>query len=141
MGVLRELGRLAGNLIELVVLSIGALICAAIWAIGAVIDLFTDILEWINNIIEKLIGAGKTPEKVTVIDSGALSAFIEENQQLGRYTIVTREQLNNMRNSVINVVTDKHGAILEDQMIRSNSGFAENTKMQFNGQPMIKIPV
>lgn len=141
MGVLRELGRLAGNLIELVILSIGALIYAAIWAIGALIDLFTDILGWINNKIEELIEAGEHPKEVNVIDTGALSNFIREKQRLGEYTQISLSDLNAMHNSVINVVTDRNGTIIDDQMIRSDSGFAENTKRQFNGQPIIKIPV
>lgn len=141
MGVLRELGCLAGNLIELVILSIGALIYAAIWAIGALIDLFTDILGWINNKIEELIEAGEHPKEVNVIDTGALSNFIREKQRLGEYTQISLSDLNAMHNSVINVVTDRNGTIIDDQMIRSDSGFAENTKRQFNGQPIIKIPV
>lgn len=141
MGVLRDLGRLAGNLIELVILSIGALIYAAIWAIGALIDLFTDILGWINNKIEELIEAGEHPKEVNVIDTGALSNFIREKQRLGEYPQISLSDLNAMHNSVINVVTDRNGTIIDDQMIRSDSGFAENTKRQFNGQPIIKIPV
>lgn len=141
MGVLRELGRLTGNLIELVVLSIGALIYAAICIVGAVIDLFTDILGWINDKIEALINDGENPKEVNVLDGNALSAFIKQNQANGTYTQISLNELNAMRNSVINVVTDNNGRILDDQMIRSDTGFAENTRRQFNGQGMIKIPV
>lgn len=141
MGVLRELGRLAGNLIELVVMSIGALIYAAICLVGVVIDLLTDILGWINDKIEELLDEGEQPKEVNVLDGNALSSFIREKQLRNEYTQISLNELNAMRNSVVNVVTDNNGRILDDQMIRSDTGFAENTRRQFNGQGMIKIPV
>lgn len=52
MGVLREIGRFVGNIIELIVCAIGALIAVAIWAIGFFIDMVTDILSWINGKLE-----------------------------------------------------------------------------------------
>lgn len=139
MGVLSEIGRFAGNLLELIAIAIAGLICAAIWAIGFVIDLVTDILGWINDKLEELLDEGTT--EVNSIQGGALSEFIRQNQATGRYTEISLNDLNAMHNSVVNVAMDAYGNITDDQMIRSNGGLSAQSQAQFNGHPMLKIKI
>lgn len=139
MGVLREIGRFVGNVLELVICAIGALIYAAIWAVGFLIDMATDILSWINGKLEELLDDGAT--EVDTVQGQALAEFIKQNQQTGKYTEVTLEQLNAMNNSVINIALDGQGQVVDDQMIRSNGGMSSKTASQFNGQPVLKIKI
>lgn len=139
MGVLREIGRFVGNVLELVICAIGALIYAAIWAVGFLIDMATDILSWINGKLEDLLNDGAT--EVDTVQGQALAEFIKQNQQTGKYTEVTLEQLNAMNNSVINIALDGQGQVVDDQMIRSNGGMSSKTASQFNGQPVLKIKI
>lgn len=140
MGVLREIGRFVGNIFELIAYAIVGLIAAAIWAVAFVIDLLTDILGWINDKLEELLDDGAT--EVNSIRGDALSDFIQQNKAMGRYTEISLHDLNIMRNSVVNVAMDDNGAIINDQMIRSNGGLSAQSKTQFNGQPIftVKIP-
>lgn len=138
MGVLREIGRFVGNIIELIVCAIGALIAAAIWAVGFVIDMVTDILSWINGKLESLLNSGA--EEVDVVRGDALADFIKQNQATGKYTEISLSQLNAMNNSVINVAMNGN-SIVDDQMIRSNGGLSSTTKSHFNGQPTLKIKI
>ena len=78
MGVLREIGRFVGNIIDLIVCAIGALIAAAIWAIGFVIDMVADILSWVNGKLESLLNSGA--KEVDVVRGDALADFIKQNQ-------------------------------------------------------------
>jgi hypothetical protein len=139
MGVLREIGRFVGNIFELIAYAIAGLIAAAIWAVGFVIDLVTDILSWINGRLEELLRAGAT--EADTIKGSALSDFIKQNQALGRYTEISLNDLNAMQNSVVNVAIDSRGAIIDDQMIRSNGGLSSKTNAQFRGEPMLKIKI
>lgn len=139
MGILSQIGRFVGNLFELIAMAIAGLIYAAIWAVSFVIDLVTDILGWINDKLEELLGEGTT--KVNSIQGGALSDFIRQNQAAGRYTEISLNDLNAMRNSVVNVAMDEHGNITDDQMIRSNGGLSAQSQAQFNGQPILKIKI
>ena len=124
---------------ELIAIAIGALIAAAIWAVGQVIDLATDILSWINGNIESLLDDGA--KDVNVVRGDALSDFIKQNQATGKYTEISLDQLNAMHNSVINVATDRSGNVVDDQMIRSDKGLSREAKTQFNGQPTLKIKI
>lgn len=139
MGILSQIGRFIGNLFELIAMAIAGLIYAAIWAVGFVIDIVTDILGWINNKLEELLDDGTT--EVNTIQGGALSEFIKQNQAAGRYTEISLNELNAMRNSVVNVAMDAQGNITDDQMIRSNGGLSTQSQAQFNGQPIMKIKI
>lgn len=139
MGILSQIGRFVGNLFELIAMAIAGLIYAAIWAVSFVIDLVTDILGWINDKLEELLGEGTT--EVNTIQGGAISEFIKQNQAAGRYTEISLNDLNAMRNSVVNVAMDQNGNITDDQMIRSNGGLSSQSQAQFNGQPILKIKI
>lgn len=139
MGILSQIGRFVGNLFELIAMAIAGLIYAAIWAVSFVIDLVTDILGWINDKLEALLDNGTT--EVNTIQGGALSEFIKQNQAAGKYTEISLNDLNAMRNSVVNVAMDAQGNITDDQMIRSNGGLSSQSQAQFNGQPILKIKI
>lgn len=139
MGVLKEIGRFVGNVLELIICAIGALIMAAIWAVGFVIDMVTDILSWINGKLEELLNDGAT--EVNTVQGSALAEFIKQNQATGKYTEVSLSELNAMNTSVINVAFDDSGNIIDDQMIRSNGGLSANARSQFNRQPVLKIKI
>ncbi len=139
MGVLSSLGRLIENVFMLIIYAIGALIEAAIWAVGFVIDMAADILEWINGKLESLFENGA--EEVNSIRGDALADFIKEGQRSGKYQEVSLSQLNAMNNSVINVAMDPYGNIVDDQMIRSRGGLSQQTIAQFQGQPTLKIKI
>lgn len=139
MGILSQVGRFVGNLLELIVMLIAGLIEAAIWAIGFVIELATDILRWINGKLEALMNEGTT--EVNTIDGGVLGNFIRQNQAAGRYTEISLSDINALNNSVINVAMDKQGNITDDQMIRSLGGLSAASQAQFNGQPLLKIKI
>ena len=139
MGILSQISRFVGNLFELIAMAIAGLIYAAIWAVSFVIDLATDILGWINDKLEALLADGTT--EVNSIQGGALAQFILDNQRYGRYTEISLNDLNAMRNSVVNVAMDAQGNITDDQMIRSNGGLSSQSQAQFNGQPILKIKI
>lgn len=139
MGILSQIGRFVGNLFELIAMAIAGLIYAAIWAVSFVIDLVTDILGWINDKLEALLDDSTT--EVNTIQGGALSEFIKQNQAAGKYTEISLNDLNAMRNSVVNVAMDAQGNITDDQMIRSNGGLSSQSQAQFNGQPILKIKI
>ena len=138
MGVLREIGRFVGNIIDLIVCAIGALIAAAIWAIGFVIDMVADILSWVYGKLESLLNSGA--KEVDVVRGDALADFIKQNQATGKYTEISLSQLNAMNNSVINVAMNGN-SVVDDQMIRSNGGLSSSAKEQFKGQPTLKIKI
>lgn len=138
MGVLREIGRFVGNIMDLMVCAIGALIAAAIWAVGFVIDMVTDILSWINGKLESFLNSGA--EEVDVVRGDALADFIKQNQATGKYTEISLSQLNAMNNSVINVAMSGN-SVVDDQMIRSDGGLSSSAKSQFKGQPTLKIKI
>lgn len=138
MGVLSEIGRFVENVFELIVCAIGALIAAAIWAVGFVIEMATDILSWINGELESLLNQGAT--EVQAIRGDALADFIKQNQATGQYTEISLSQLNAMNNSVINVAMGDN-RIIDDQMIRSDRGLSSEAKAQFKGQPQMKIKI
>lgn len=141
MGILSEfaksVGRLISNVFELIAMTIAAILSAAIWAVGLVIEIVTDIINWINDVFDELLSEGAT--EVNVISGEAFSEFIERNKAVGRYSEVSFSQLQEMRKGVVNVAMDDNGNIINDQMIRSNGGLSESTRAQFNGQPMIRI--
>lgn len=139
MGVLREIGRFVGNILELIICAIEALIKMAIWAVSFFIDIVTDILSWINGCLESLLGSGA--KEVNAVRGDALADFIKQNQATGKYTEISLSQLNAMNNSVINVAMNDYGNIIDDQMIRSNGGLSQQAKAQFNGQPTLKIKI
>lgn len=138
MGVLREIGRFVGNIMDLMVCAIGTLIAAAIWAVGFVIDMVTDILSWINGKLESFLNSGA--EEVDVVRGDALADFIKQNQATGKYTEISLSQLNAMNNSVINVAMSGN-SVVDDQMIRSDGGLSSSAKSQFKGQPTLKIKI
>lgn len=114
------------------------MINSAIWAVGSVIDIFTDILPWINGKLEYLLCNGV--EEVNVIDGDAFVGFIKQNQ--AAYIEISLEQLNAMENSVINVaMNNMSGNVVDSQMIRSQDGLSDATKAIFKGQPTLKIKI
>jgi hypothetical protein len=139
MGILSQIARFAGNLYDLIAMAISALILTAIWAFGFFIDLATDILRWINDKMKDLLDEDTT--KVNVIQGGALSDFIRQNQAAGRYTEISLKDLNAMHNSVVNVAMDEDGNITDDQMIRSSGGLSSQLQAKFNGTPILKIKI
>ncbi len=139
MGVLSSLGRLVGNIFQLIVYAIAAVIAAAIWAVGFLIDMVSDILEWINEKLESLLS--DDAEEVDVVRGDALADFIKDGKRNGKYTEITLDQLNAMNKSVINVAMDENGEIVDDQMIRSNGGLSQQAAAQFRGQPTLKIKI
>lgn len=139
MGVLSEIGRFIGNVFALFACVIAALLAAAIWAVGAVVDLLTDVLSWINGKLEELLTDGAT--EVNTVQGSALAEFIKQNQATGKYTEISLSDLNATRKSVINVAVDNYGNIIDDQMIRSQNGISSRTQQQFNGQPVLKIKI
>jgi len=139
MGVLSEIGRFVGNVFALFCVCIAALVVAAIWAVGAVIDMLTDILSWINGKLESLLDNGAT--EVNTVQGSALADFIKQNQATGRYTEISLSDLEATSKSVINVAVNNNGDIIDDQMIRSQNGISSKTRQQFQGQPVIKIKI
>lgn len=139
MGILSQVGRFIGNIFDLIASVIAGLIYVAIWAVGAVIELATDILGWINNELEELLNGGAT--EVNVIRGNALADYVSRQKQSGNYTEISISDLNAMRNSVVNVAMDPEGNIIDDQMIRSQSGLSAQTKAQFKGQPILKVNI
>jgi len=139
MGVLSEIGRFVGNVFELFCVCIAALVVAAIWAVGAVIDMLTDILSWINGKLESLLDNEAT--EVNTVQGSALADFIKQNQATGRYTEISLSDLEATSKSVINVAVNNNGDIIDDQMIRSQNGISSKTRQQFQGQPVIKIKI
>ena len=137
--VLSQIGRFVGNMFELLAYAVAALIYAAIWAVGAVIEIAADILKWINDGLESLMDSGAT--EVNAVQGQALAEFIKQNQATGKYTEVTLEQLNAMNNSVIILAVQNDGIVIDEQMIRSTGGLSENAKNQFQGQPVLKIKI
>ncbi len=139
MSVLDTLDRFFENIFQLIAYAIVAFILGAIWAVGFFIDMLSDILEWINNRIESMLTKGVSD--VTVVKGSALADFIKTEKQSGKYPEISLDQLNAMNKSVINIVTDKNGKIIDDQMIRSNGGLSQSADAQFNGQPILSIKI
>ncbi len=140
MGILSQIGRFVGNLFELIAMAIAGLIYAAIWAISFVIDLATDIFQWINGNLEELLKDGST--EVGVVKGSALSDFILQKKAEGNYPEISLEEINAMTTGVINVAMDINGNIVDDQMIRSHGGLSAQTNAQFRGKDYmtIKLP-
>ena len=137
MGVLKEIGRFTGNVLNLIVYAVRALIKAAIWSIGQVVDLFTDILSWINNQLDNLLKSGA--DTVDVVKGSSLAEFIKQNQATGKYTEISLGDLQKLDTSVVNVALNSKGEVVDDQMILSNNGLSSETKEQFKNQPILKI--
>lgn len=137
MGVLSEIVDFVGNLFELIAYALAGLIVAAIWAVGFVIDLLTDIFGWINDKMEELLDDGAT--SVNVIDGNLLGNYIRQKEAEGSVKEISWEEMQALRNGVVNVATDDYGNIIDDQMIRSSGGLSAQTKAQFAGNSVLKI--
>lgn len=137
MGVLSEIVDFVGNLFELVAYALAGLIVAAIWAVGFVIDLVTDILGWINDRLDELLDDGAT--SVNVIDGNLLGNYILNEEAKGNVQVTSLSDLQALRNGVVNVATDDYGNIIDDQMIRSSGGLSSQTRSQFAGNSVLKI--
>lgn len=137
MGVLSEIVDFVGNLFELVAYALAGLIVAAIWAVGFVIDLVTDILGWINDRLDELLDDGAT--SVNVIDGNLLGNYILNEEAKGNVQVTSLSDLQALRNGVVNVATDDYGNIIDDQMIRSSGGLSSQAKSQFAGNSVLKI--
>lgn len=137
MGVLSEIVDFVGNLFELVAYALAGLIVAAIWAVGFVIDLVTDILGWINDRLDELLDDGAT--SVNVIDGNLLGNYILNEEAKGNVQVTSLSDLQTLRNGVVNVATDDYGNIIDDQMIRSSGGLSSQTRSQFAGNSVLKI--
>lgn len=137
MGVLSEIVDFVGNLFELVAYALAGLIVAAIWAVGFVIDLVTDILGWINDRLDELLDDGAT--SVNVIDGNLLGNYILNEEAKGNVQVTSLSDLQALRNGVVNVATDDYGNIIDDQMIRSSGGLSSQAKSQFAGKTLLKV--
>lgn len=137
MGILSEIVDFVGNLFELVAYALAGLIVAAIWAVGFVIDLVTDILGWINDRLDELLDDGAT--SVNVIDGNLLGNYILNEEAKGNVQVTSLSDLQALRNGVVNVATDDYGNIIDDQMIRSSGGLSSQTRSQFAGNSVLKI--
>lgn len=138
MGVLRQLGRFVNNVIDLIIYAIAGLIASAIWAVGFLIEMATDILSWINGNLEDLLKADA--KEINIVRGDALANFIKQNQATGQYTQISLSQLNEISTSVINVAMNGN-TVVDDQMIISNGGLSSDTKSEFNDKPTLKIKI
>ncbi len=123
---------------EAIIEYIDSLTIEAIWAVGFVIEMVSDILSWINGKLEGLLNRGAN--EVDVVRGDALADFIKQNQATGKYKEVSLENLNVLNNSVINVAMNSN-VVVDNQMIRSNGGLSSAAESQFKGQPTLKIKI
>jgi len=111
----------------------------AIWSVDFLIDMASDILEWINKKLESLLS--NDAEAVDIVIGDALADFINEGKRNDQYTEITQDQLNAINKSVINVAMNGNNEIVDNQMIRSNGGLSQQAAAQFRGQPILKINI
>lgn len=138
MGLFNELGRLLDNLVNVVINVLEVLIETAICLIAAFIDLVTDILSWINGKLEMLLNQGA--KEVNILDGEMLAKFVKEKQATGQCREISLAQLQALKTSTINVAMNGD-RIVDQQMIRSQSGLSAESRSQFQGQPVMKIKI
>ncbi len=138
MGLFGIIGNFFDAVVDLIVGVIGGLIATAIFAIGAVIELAVDILQWVQDGLEELLDNGST--EVNVIQGSAIADFIRVNQAQGNYTEISFGQLKAMDTGVINVANNS-ASVQNMQMIRSEKGLSEQSKAQFGNKDVLKIKI
>lgn len=138
MGFFRSIGNFLDAVVDIIVGVIGGLIATAIYAVGAVIELAVDILNWVNRGLQEFLEEGST--EVNVINGSAIEAFVRQNQAQGNYTEITYEQLKTMGNSAINV-TNNSSSVQRMQMVRSDRGLSQESLAQFGGKDVLKIKI
>lgn len=135
MGLFVKFAQAFAMTLSALVLAVPALIQAAYEAVNGFIDWLNDILAKINESLNNYLNAGA--KEVNVIKGSALSDFIRQNQQYApQYSL---SDLNKMRDSVINVGTNKDGDAVAGQMIHGQQGYGADTTRMFNGKNMIKV--
>lgn len=138
MGFFRSIGNFLDAVVDIIVGVIGGLIATAIYAVGAVIELAVDILNWVNRGLQEFLEEGST--EVNVIKGSAIEAFVRQNQAQGNYTEISYEQLKTMGNSAINV-TNNSSSVQRMQMVRSDKGLSQESLAQFGGKDVLKIKI
>lgn len=138
MGLFGIIGNFFDAVVDLIVGVIGGLIATAIYAVGAVIELAVDILQWVQDGLEALLDEGST--EVNVIQGSAIADFIRVNQAQGNYTEISFGQLKAMDTGVINVANNS-ASVQNMQMIRSEKGLSEQSKAQFGNKDVLKIKI
>lgn len=138
MGLFGIIGNFFDAVVDLIAGVIGGLIATAIFAIGAVIELAVDILQWVQGGLEELLDDGCT--EVNVIQGSAIADFIRVNQAQGNYTEISFGQLQAMDTGVVNVANN-NTSVQKMQMIRSEKGLSEQSKAQFGNKDVLKIKI
>ena len=138
MGFFRSIGNFLDAVVDIIVGVIGGLIATAIYAVGAVIELAVDILNWVNRGLQEFLEEGST--EVNVIKGSAIEAFVRQNQAQGNYTEISYEQLKTRGNSAINV-TNNSSSVQRMQMVRSDKGLSQESLAQFGGKDVLKIKI
>lgn len=138
MGLFKAIGGFLDAVVDIIAGVIGALIATAIFAIGAVIELAVDVLNWVNRGLQEFLNDGST--EVNVVKGSAIADFIKINQAQGNYTEISYEQLKSMNTSVINV-TNNSDTVHKMQMIRSDKGLSQQSQNQFGGKDVLKIKI
>ena len=138
MGLFGIIGNFFDAVVDLIAGVIGGLIATAIFAIGAVIELAVDILQWVQGGLEELLDDGCT--EVNVIQGSAIADFIRVNQAQGNYTEISFGQLQAMDTGVVNVANNS-SSVQKMQMIRSEKGLSEQSKAQFGNKDVLKIKI
>lgn len=138
MGLFGIIGNFFDAVVDLIAGVIGGLIATAIFAIGAVIELAVDILQWVQGGLEELLDDGCT--EVNVIQGSAIADFIRVNQAQGNYTEISFGQLQAMDTGVVNVANNST-SVQKMQMIRSEKGLSEQSKAQFGNKDVLKIKI
>ena len=138
MGLFGIIGNFFDAVVDLIAGVIGGLIATAIFAIGAVIELAVDILQWVQGGLEELLDDGCT--EVNVIQGSAIADFIRVNQAQGNYTEISFGQLQAMDTGVVNVANNS-SSVQKMQMIRYEKGLSEQSKAQFGNKDVLKIKI
>lgn len=89
-----------------------SLFLSANWSVGTFIDLFTDVLGWINGNLNDLKEQGAI--EVNVIRGDAFSRFIIENQRRHKYLKLSNKDIEAISYGVILVATDGYGCLITD---------------------------
>ena len=116
---------------------INSLFSSATWSVGANIDLFTDILGWINDNLEGLKENGAI--KVNAVRGDAFAEFIINGQRRHKYLGFSNREIEKISNGVIIVAMDAQGRQIDDHLILSTEGLSTETIKQFHDMPILTI--
>jgi hypothetical protein len=136
-GLFNVIGNILDNILDCLATIIGAILATAIYAVGAVLSLAVDLVDWITGNQEEIVQQGGT--EVNVIMGSALSDFIRDNQTAGKYTEVTFDQLKSMDKGIVNVASKQNGDAVKVQMITSKDGLSAESVEAFKGNSVMKV--